>query len=129
MLGIGTFYMGTGDPIYDGAPRRKPRSDQFVGPEREFRQSVLTECLGQRYIGGITTARDQNSRKPRFVVPGANTCHSPARKTSNLTGAPMPVELPRAKRSSAPAQDGSLAARYGHLAEMTGLFSGTLLLS
>jgi len=61
--------MGTGYPIYDGAPRRKQgQSGQFIGPDLEFRQSVVSECLGQRHIGGIAAARDQNSRKPRFVV-------------------------------------------------------------
>lgn len=33
VYGIGVTYMGTGDPIYDGAPQRKPRSGQIVGPD------------------------------------------------------------------------------------------------
>ena len=70
MLVIGTAYMGTGDPIYDGAPCKKPKSGQFVSPDLEFRQRIFTECLVQRYIGSIAAARDQNSRKPRFVVAG-----------------------------------------------------------
>lgn len=61
--------MGTGYQIYDGAPRRKQGpSAEFIGPDIEFRQSVVPECLDQRHIGGIAAARDQNSRKPQRTV-------------------------------------------------------------
>ena len=52
------------------AKRSRKQSGQFIRPDREFRQSVPAECLGQRDIGGIAAARDQNSRKLRFIVPG-----------------------------------------------------------
>jgi len=57
-------------------------SGQFIRPDLEFRQSVFPECLGQRHIGGIAAARDQNSRKPRFVV--ARVEHMPFTSEKDL---------------------------------------------